>query len=68
MTTVIVSPSCQIVIPRDIRETLRVEPGQRIEVLLYENRIVLVPLKPIEEYRGFPEGIDTTITGRCSGS
>ncbi len=68
MTTVIVSPSYQIVIPRDIRETLRVEPGQRIEVLLYENHIVLVPLKPIEEYRGFLKGIDTTITGRCSGS
>jgi AbrB family looped-hinge helix DNA binding protein len=68
MTTVIVSPSYQIVIPRDIRETLRIEPGQRIEVLLDENRIVLVPLKPIEEYRGVLKGIDTTITGRCSGS
>ena len=61
MTTVIVSPSYEIVIPREIRETLRVEPGQKIEVLLYENRIVLVPLRPIEEYRGFLEGIDTTI-------
>ena len=68
MTTVIVSPSYQIVIPRNIRETLRIEPGHMIEVLLDGNRIVLVPLKSIEEYRGFLKGIDTTITGRCSGS
>jgi AbrB family looped-hinge helix DNA binding protein len=61
MTTVTVSPSYEIVIPREIRETLQVEPGQKVEVLLYEDRIVLVPLKPIEKYRGFLKGIDTTI-------
>ena len=61
METVIVSPKYQIVIPRAIRKSLGIEPGQKIQVLQYHNRIELIPLKDIKEMRGFLKGIDTTV-------
>jgi len=61
METVTVSPKFQVVIPREVRSTLGVRPGQKIKVILYDNRIELIPLKPIKETRGFLRGIDTTV-------
>ena len=61
METVTVSPKYQVVIPSSIKKPLGIEPGQKIQVLRYENRIELIPLKNIKEMRGFLKGIDTTI-------
>lgn len=61
MTTVTISPKFQIVIPRAIRESLGLQPGQKVQAIQYENRIELIPLKPIQEARGFLKGIDTTV-------
>jgi hypothetical protein len=40
---------------------LRDQPGQNIHVILYENRIELIPAKSMREMRGFLRGLDTTI-------
>jgi len=61
METVTVSPKYQIVIPRIVRETLGIKPGQKVQVLQYQNRIEFIPLKKIKEMRGFLKGIDTTV-------
>ena len=61
METVTVSPKFQIVIPRTIRKSLDIQPGQKVQVIRYGNRIELIPLGPIEETRGFLRGIDTTV-------
>jgi AbrB family looped-hinge helix DNA binding protein len=61
METVTVSPKFQVVIPSRIRESLGVEPGQKVKVILYDNRIEMIPVKPIRETRGFLEGIDTSV-------
>lgn len=61
METVLVSPKFQVVIPRAIRKALSIQPGQKIQVLQYENRIELIPVRPIETMRGFLKGIDTTV-------
>lgn len=61
METVTVSPKFQVVIPSRIRELLGVEPGQKIKVILYDNRIELIPVKPIRETRGFLMGLDTAV-------
>ncbi len=61
METVLVSPKFQVVIPRAIRESLQIRPGQKIQVILYCDRIELIPLKPIKKMRGFLKGIDTSI-------
>lgn len=42
-------------------EALSLRPGQRVQVIRYENRIELIPVRPIKEARGFLKGIDTTV-------
>ena len=61
METVTVSPKFQVVIPKQIRESLKLAPGQKVQALLYENRIELIPVRPVKKMRGFLKGIDTTI-------
>ena len=61
METVTVSPKYQVVIPSRIRRLLGVEPGQKVKVILYDNRIEMIPVKPAREARGFLKGIDTTV-------
>jgi AbrB family looped-hinge helix DNA binding protein len=61
METVLVSPKFQVVIPRTVRESLDIQPGQKIQVIQYQDRIELILVKPIKKMRGFLKGIDTTI-------
>ena len=61
MTTVTVSPKYQVVIPKKIRESLKLQPGQKIQAIEYDNRVELIPVRPITEMRGFLKGIDTTV-------
>jgi len=61
MEAVLVSPKFQVVIPRAVREALHIRPGQRVQVIQYEDRIELIPIRPTHEMRGFLKGIDTTI-------
>lgn len=61
METVTVSPKYQVVIPSRVRELLGVEPGQKVKVIPYDNRIEMIPVKPIREARGFLQGIDTLV-------
>ncbi len=61
MAKVTISPKFQVVIPKDIRAKLGLEPGQKVEALAYDDRIELIPVRPIRDMRGFLKGIDTTI-------
>ena len=61
MTAVTVSPKYQVVIPKDVRESLGIVSGQKIQVLTYRNRIELIPIKPMKKMRGFLKGINTKV-------
>lgn len=61
MTAVAVSPKFQIVIPKDVRESMGLVSGQKVQVLTYRNRIELIPIKPMKEMKGFLTGIDTEV-------
>ncbi len=61
MSRVTVSPKFQVVIPREVRESMGIRPGEKVEVFQYENRIEFVPVKSIKSLRGFLKGIDTTV-------
>lgn len=59
MNTVIVSPKYQVVIPRNIRASLKLRPGQKMKVIEYDGRIELIPERDISALRGFLKGINT---------
>ena len=61
MTAVTVSPKFQVVIPKDIRESMGIYSGQKVEILTYQNRIELIPIKPMKEMRGFLKGLKTDV-------
>lgn len=61
MDIVTISPKFQVVIPREIRERLGLEPGQKVRALAYENRVEFIPVRPIKRMRGFLRGLDTTV-------
>jgi AbrB family looped-hinge helix DNA binding protein len=61
MKSVTISPKYQVVIPREVRQSMEIKPGSKVQILLYENRIELIPMKNMRRMRGFLKGIDTTV-------
>ena len=61
MAAVTVSPKFQVVIPKEIRRKLGLSPGQRIQVIVYGDRIELIPVRAVKRMRGFLKGIDTRV-------
>ena len=56
MSIVTISSKWQVVIPKDVRETLSIQPGQKVQAFAVGDRIELVPVVPLEELRGFLGG------------
>jgi AbrB family looped-hinge helix DNA binding protein len=61
MAEVTVSPKFQVVIPKEIRESMGIVSGQKVQMIKYKNRIELIPIKPMKEMKGFLKGINTEI-------
>jgi AbrB family looped-hinge helix DNA binding protein len=61
MDVVTVSPKYQVVIPLKVRERMRLKPGQKMHVIAYDNMVVFIPVRPIEQARGSLKGMDTRI-------
>jgi AbrB family looped-hinge helix DNA binding protein len=61
MSQVTVSPKFQVVIPLEARRSLGIRPGQKVQVILYEGRLELIPVKSLKKARGFLSGIDATV-------
>jgi AbrB family looped-hinge helix DNA binding protein len=58
MDTVTVSPKFQVVIPQRVRERVGLKPGTKLQVISFDDRIELVPVRPMREMRGFLKGLD----------
>ncbi|MDO5623927.1 MAG: AbrB/MazE/SpoVT family DNA-binding domain-containing protein [Pseudomonadota bacterium] len=54
-------PRFQIVIPKDVRRALKLQPGQKLDVRVAGDRMELVPQQPMSAARGMLEGIDTHV-------
>ncbi len=61
METVKVSPKYQVVIPKAVRESAGITPGQEVAVFNYRGRIEVVPMRSAREMRGFLRGMDSEI-------
>ena len=55
-----VSSKYQVVIPKDVRESARIQVGQEFQVIAKGGSVTLVPDRPISAMRGFVRGIRTT--------
>jgi AbrB family looped-hinge helix DNA binding protein len=58
---VTISPKYQVVIPRSVRERLQLEPGQKVQAIVYGDRVELIPLRTARSLRGFVRGIDSRV-------
>ncbi len=59
MQAVTVSPKFQVVIPRAVRKSMKIHPGQKMQVVEYDGRVELIPERDITELQGFVKGINT---------
>ena len=60
MDAVTVSPKYQVVIPKAVRARTGITPGEKLQVLSYDDRIELVRSQPMRKMRGFLRGMDAT--------
>ena len=61
MNTVTLSDKYQLDFPKEISESFGLEAGDSFEIISYNNRIELIPIKPIKKLKGIFKGIDTNI-------
>jgi AbrB family looped-hinge helix DNA binding protein len=57
MDTVKVSPKFQVVIPKRVREELQLQPGQELNVSVFEGPIRFSKPRSIKDLRGIAKGM-----------
>lgn len=58
MDTVTLSPKFQVVIPKRVRRRMSLRPGEKFEVISHDDRIELIPVRPMSQMRGFLRAYD----------
>lgn len=61
METVTISPKFQVVIPKALRDRLKLKAGQQVHAIAYDDRIELVPVRSARSLRGALKGLDTDV-------
>lgn len=62
MTTVTVSTKYQVVIPEDVRKSMGVRPGEKFQVMTYDGRVQLIPIRKMREMKGVLRGMKSDLT------
>ena len=60
MDAVTVSPKYQVVIPKAVRERTQIKPGDKLQVLSFDDRIEFVRTRSMSKMRGFLRGMDAS--------
>ena len=60
MNAVTISSKYQVVIPRRVRERMGLRAGVKLQVISFDDRIELIPIRPMRQMRGFLKGLDGT--------
>ena len=61
MSKVCLSSKFQIVIPKDVRQSLSLKAGVIFDVISADGRIELIPVRKMSDMRGFLPGMDTVV-------
>ena len=54
-----ISPKYQVVIPKEVRDSMGLQVGQELQVVAKGGTITLVPERPLGNLRGFAKGVRT---------
>jgi AbrB family looped-hinge helix DNA binding protein len=60
MNTAIISTKYQVVIPKEIRNSMKIKPGQKVKFIHYDNRLEIIPITDLKDLIGICEGMDPT--------
>jgi AbrB family looped-hinge helix DNA binding protein len=60
MNALKVSSGFQIVIPKAVRESAGIKPGDKFQALCIDGLIHLIRVRPMREMRGFLRGLDSS--------
>lgn len=58
MAQTVVSTKYQVVIPKEVRQSIDLRAGQKLQILVKNGVITLVPLRPLAEAKGLVKGLD----------
>ncbi|MEA5452676.1 AbrB/MazE/SpoVT family DNA-binding domain-containing protein [Leptolyngbya sp. CCNP1308] len=58
---VTVSADLQLTIPSAVGKSLGLSEGQCFQVIRYQDRIELIPIRPVQVLKGFLKGMDTDL-------
>jgi AbrB family looped-hinge helix DNA binding protein len=61
MDPVTVSRKFQVVIPLAVRQALGLQPGVKMQVVHYQDRVEFIPVRPAKALRGSLRGISTEV-------
>jgi len=56
MTTSLISPKYQVVIPKEIRKAMNLKPGQRLQFKQVDGKIEVRPILTADQLIGFLKG------------
>jgi len=59
LATVTVSPKYQVVIPAEVRERLKLKPGQKVAVVEKDGVVHLIPVRRLKELKGMVAGMSS---------
>jgi len=59
MSTLTLSPKFQLVVPKHIREAMKLQAGTQMQVIQYGDRIEFIPVRPMQAARGMFKGMNT---------
>lgn len=57
MNAITLSSKFQLVVPREAREQLGWQPGQKLQAMVWRGNLQLVPVVPLSESRGMLAGL-----------
>ena len=61
MDTTTITQDYRIEIPLQLRESLGIKPGQKVQIIPYGDRIEIIPIRELHEMRGYLRGLDSSI-------
>jgi len=57
LKTVRLPPKCQVVIPKNVRDQLKLRPGERLQIYFVDGAIRLERPSPVTEVEGIAKGM-----------